>query len=296
VVCACIDIGTNTTRLLVAEPGREGKALRELLAQKVFTRVGRGCAADGSISDVKLAEVCKVVAAQAEAARSLGAVRVCAVATAAIRHAPNRDLLVDAVRDACGLELTVLDGDEEARLAFSGAVRALPEPPVGTVGVVDVGGGSTELAVGTLSEGVTWSRSVPVGSAVLSDTHLHSDPPTPDQLGALRDHAALAFADIRPPEAQLAVAVGGSAASLRRMVGPVLDRENLGRALDLLVAAPAAEVAALHELDPERVHLLPGGLAVLEEASGAFVLPLAVAYGGLREGVVLQELEAAQQG
>src|SRR4051794_32778268 len=161
-VCACIDIGTNTTRLLVAEPGATG--LRELLATRVFTRLRRAQAPDGTIGSAKLLELVDVVTAQARAARALGAAPIVVVATAAIRVAPNRDDLVIAVRRAADVELEVLDAEQEARLAFEGATRTTPDCPDGPIGVVDLGGGSTELAVGTMAEGVRWWRSVPVGS------------------------------------------------------------------------------------------------------------------------------------
>ncbi|HEY8637818.1 MAG TPA: hypothetical protein VIL64_01160 [Solirubrobacteraceae bacterium] len=289
--CACIDIGTNTTRLLVAEPGPDG--LREVLAQRVFTRIGRALDEAGAISAPKLEEVAEVVAAQARAARALGADSLDAVATAAIRAAPNRAELVAAVSAAADLELTVLTGEEEARFAFAGATRALAEPPSGPVGVVDVGGGSTELAVGTLDEGVTWIASLEIGSGGLADRHLRSDPPAGEELGALRAEAAEAFAGIAAPHPNLAVAVGGSATSLGRLVGPCLDAPALRDALDLIVSAPAAEVARRHDLDAERVRLLPGGLAVLEEAVRAFGVPLQVAGGGLREGVIHRRLAEA---
>src|SRR4051794_28450508 len=154
VLCACVDIGSNTTRLLVAEAGPEG--LREVLAQRCFTRLGRGAGADGAIAAEKLPEVGEVVAAQVRAAREVGAERLRVVATAAIRRAPNRDALCEVVRRLSGVHVEVLSAEEEARLAFAGATALLDPVPAGTVGVVDVGGGSSELAVGTVGDGVGW--------------------------------------------------------------------------------------------------------------------------------------------
>jgi exopolyphosphatase/guanosine-5'-triphosphate,3'-diphosphate pyrophosphatase len=289
-VCACIDIGTNTTRLLVAEPAAEG--LRPLLAQRVFTRVRRGQGPDGTLAPAKLLELVDVVASQARAARELGAETLVAVATAAIRAAPNHPDLVAAVRRAAGIELSVLSAADEARLAFEGATRTLPPPaPLGTVGVVDLGGGSTEMAVGTLDGGVTWWASIPVGSGTLVDAHLRGDPPGLDELEALREHAEGAFADVRPPHPELALAVGGSATSLHRLCGAMLDPAALRRVLDLVSGAPCAEIARAHDLDPERVRLLPGALAVLEQAASALGAPLRVARGGLREGIILSAMD-----
>jgi exopolyphosphatase / guanosine-5'-triphosphate,3'-diphosphate pyrophosphatase len=289
VLCACVDIGSNTTRLLVAEPGPEG--LREVLAQRSFTRLGRGAAADGTIAAAKLPEVGEVVAAQVQAARALGVDRLRVVATAAIRRAPNRGALLAAVRDRAGVDVEVLSAEEEARLAFTGATALLDPPPAGTVGVVDVGGGSSELVVGTVRDGVDWVVSLPVGSGVLADAFLHGDPPEAVQLAALRSAAADAFAGIDAPRPEVAVAVGGSATSLRRLVGPVLDERSLGEALEAVVSDRAAAVARRFDLDAERVRLLPAGLAILEEAARAFAAPLTLALGGLREGVVLAEAD-----
>jgi exopolyphosphatase/guanosine-5'-triphosphate,3'-diphosphate pyrophosphatase len=289
-VCACIDIGTNTTRLLVAEPSPDG--LREVLAQRVFTRVRRAQAPDGPIAPGMVLELVDVVAAQARAARAVGAQSIVAVATAAVRSAPNREELVTAVRRAAEVELEVLPAAEEARLAFCGATRTLAgPPPSGTVGVVDLGGGSTELVVGTMRDGVRWWRSVAVGSGTLIDAHVRHDPPSAGEIADMRRHAAGAFADIGPPSAELGLAVGGSATSLRRLCGGRLDPAALDGALRRLARAPAAEIAAANGLDVERVRLLPGALVVLEQAAAAFAAPLTVARGGLREGIILSSIE-----
>jgi exopolyphosphatase/guanosine-5'-triphosphate,3'-diphosphate pyrophosphatase len=287
VLCACVDIGSNTTRLLVAEPGPNG--LREVLAQRSFTRLGRGAGADGTIAAAKLPEVGEVVAAQVQAARALGVDRLRVVATAAIRRAPNRGALLAVVRELAGVDVEVLSAEEEARLAFAGATALLDPPPAGTIGVVDVGGGSSELVVGTIAGGVSWVVSLPVGSGVLADGHLHGDPPAPGELAAMRAAAAAAFAGLDAPRPDVAVAVGGSATSLRRLVGPVLDERSIGEALEAVVSDRAAAVARRFDLDTERVRLLPAGLAILEEAARAFAAPLTLALGGLREGVVLAE-------
>ena len=98
----------------------------------------------------------------------------------------------------------VLDGAEEARLAFVGATAALPDPPSGLIGVADVGGGSSELVAGTVRGGVSWFVSVPVGSGVLTERHVRSDPPTAAELAALRAEADAAFAAVRAPRCECA--------------------------------------------------------------------------------------------
>jgi exopolyphosphatase/guanosine-5'-triphosphate,3'-diphosphate pyrophosphatase len=283
--CACIDIGSNTTRLLVAEPQR-GR-LERVLEERAFTRIGQAIDAAGEIPRATIAAVAEVVAAQRAAAAAVGAAHVRVVATAAIRAAANRDELVAALRERAGVDVAVLSGDDEGRLAFAGATRTLDPPLAGTVAVVDVGGLSTEIAVGTMAEGVSWLRSFPVGSALLSG-RCRADPPSTADLEAMRATAAAAFAAADLPRPDHAVAVGGSAASLPTLVGPVLDGAALERALAKLRAAPAAEVARRHGLAPERTELLPAGILVLYAAADRLGLPLTIGRGGLREGVVLE--------
>jgi exopolyphosphatase/guanosine-5'-triphosphate,3'-diphosphate pyrophosphatase len=289
-VFACIDIGSNTTRLLVADA--QTGSFRELESRRSFTRIGKSLLECGEIPPEKTAEVAKVVAEQAEAARALGAVEVEVVATAAIRDAPNRDELADAVERGCGRTLRVLSGEEEARLSFVGAVRTLPEPAEGAIAVADVGGGSSELAIGEPDGTMRWSASYMIGSGLLADSYLHSDPPSADELEAVRAHVQATFADLEPPPAEVAMAVGGTATSLRRLLGAELEHEALERGIRTLAATSIAGVAERFELDPERVRLLPAGILVLEAMSDALELPLRIARGGLREGVVLELLDA----
>jgi len=137
--CACIDIGSNTTRLLVAE-SRDGR-LQEVLATRAFTRLGSG--KGDAIPGEKVAEVAELVASQVRMAHECGVEAIRIVATAAIRQAPNRAEFCEAVEAAADLPVAVLSGDDEARLAFAGATRTLQHAPLGEIGVVDVGGGSS---------------------------------------------------------------------------------------------------------------------------------------------------------
>jgi exopolyphosphatase/guanosine-5'-triphosphate,3'-diphosphate pyrophosphatase len=283
--CGCIDIGTNTTRVLVAE-ARDGK-LTEVLQRRAFTRLGRGLQAGGEIPAARIAETASVVAEQHALAEEVGAETIRAVATAVIRRASNGAEFCAAIFDHGGVEVCVLDGLEEARLAFLGATRTLGQPLPGRVAVVDVGGGSTEIAVGTLAGGVEWCASFPFGSGFLADAYLGSDPPSPAELDAVRSYAAGALAEIDPGPIDVAVAVGGSAASLRRLVGAELDPDSLQRALGLLSSGPAADVAFRFDLDVQRVRLMPAGLLALDAAAQALGQPLQIGRGGLREGVLL---------
>jgi exopolyphosphatase/guanosine-5'-triphosphate,3'-diphosphate pyrophosphatase len=286
----CIDIGSNTTRLLVAEPGESG--LRELMTQRVFTRIGKGLRKTKQLAPAKVEEVAEVVATQARHARELGAQQIVVVATAAIREARNGRDLVTAIQSEAGLPTKVLSDAEEARLAFLGASRSLGTAVNGTLAVVDVGGGSTEIAVGSMTDGVSWCESFRIGSGYLAESYLHSDPPSVEELENVRRHAAGAFEGLRIPPVDRAVAVGGSATSLRRMAGAELSHEPLERAIRVLASAPRHEIAERFELDPERVELLPAGVLILEAVSDCLGMSLKVAGGGLREGVII-ELAAA---
>lgn len=283
---ACIDIGSNTTRLLVAECGPAG--IETVRQERVFTHIGRGRLPDGTISSEKIEEVTSVVAAQLQSARALGADEVRAVATAAIRRAVNGAELAAAVRKACGLEVQILTWEEEARLAFVGAARAFGRVPEGELAVVDVGGGSSELVIGSVPDKVSWSASFAVGSDDLARSYLRSDPPSPAQLAAAFAKVQSMLGELSVPRPAEAVAVGGSAASLGQMAGPILDAAAFARSLAELAAAPAREVARRFGLDVERVRLLPAGLLILQAASELFAIPLKIAGGGLREGLLLE--------
>jgi exopolyphosphatase/guanosine-5'-triphosphate,3'-diphosphate pyrophosphatase len=283
---ACIDIGSNTTRLLVAEC--QGEHLHEIEQERAFTRIGRGIASDGTIDEVKIAEVVEVVTAQLEHARDLGSSEVIGVATAAIRRAANGRELVRAIETACGLRVRILSGEEEARLAFIGAAGTLGHRPAGALGVVDVGGGSSEIVVGTAPHSIGWWFSVAIGSGDLADKYLRSDPPLAAELASARAGVAAVLEGVKAPLPLEAVAVGGSATSMRRLAGSVLDRTAFERTFSTLAAASAAEVARRFALDHQRVRLLPAGLLILEAVSELFGTALQVGCGGIREGVLLE--------
>ncbi|HUO74262.1 MAG TPA: hypothetical protein VMU39_26050 [Solirubrobacteraceae bacterium] len=283
---ACIDIGSNTTRLLVADC--DGDRLLEVHQERAFTLIRRGLRADGVIPPAKIGEVVDVVDAQAERARALGAVEIHTVGTAAIRRAPNGAALAGAIRERCGLAIEILEEQEEARLAFLGAAKTLDHVPAGTLGVVDVGGGSSELVVGVAPDQVSWWSSIALGSGELADSCLLSDPPTAVELAAARARIAEVLGGDAAPHPAEAVAVGGAATSLRRLAGPVLDADAFTRSLALLARERSGEVARRLSLDRERVRLLPAGLLLLQACSELLGTALQIARGGVREGVLLE--------
>ena len=287
-LCAAIDIGSNTTRLLVAEPV-DGQ-LKKVMEQRAYTRINKAIRDSGEIPDEKAAEVGEVVATQVRLARELGAETIRAVATAAVREASNGPLVAAEIGDRAGVPVEILGEEEEGRLSFIGATKTLGHPVEGRVGVVDVGGGSTEVILGTVPGGVQEVRSWRVGSGVLADELIASDPPSAAEIRKIRDRVNDLFAGVEIEQPAQAVAVGGSATSLRRLVGAVLEYETLERGVRVLCGDPAAEVARRFELDPERVRILATGVLLLEKLSELLGQPLQIGKGGLREGVVLDLL------
>ncbi|MGI8750468.1 MAG: hypothetical protein ACR2J6_07965 [Thermoleophilaceae bacterium] len=281
----CIDIGSNTTRLLVAE--LDGGRLREILNRRVFTCIGASASASGEIPPEKVAETSTVTRALTAEARGLGASQIGIVGTAAIRQAPNREELERAVRAATGLRLRVLSGTEEAELSFAGACHALEHAP-GRLAVVDVGGGSTEIAVGHAHRAPEWSQSLRMGSSLLCERHLRSDPPTAGEIDAACAEVDELLAGVDSPAADSAVAVGGTATSLTGLVGERLTKESLKSGLARLCALSAQETAVELGLPLERARLLPAGIAVLAGIAAWLGCALQIVRGGVREGTVLQ--------
>jgi exopolyphosphatase/guanosine-5'-triphosphate,3'-diphosphate pyrophosphatase len=294
VLCAAIDIGSNTTRVLVAEPS--GGQLKKVMEQRAYTRFNRARSEDGSIEQAKINEVAEVVATQVRLAEELGAEVIKAVATAAIREARNRDEIVHAIAEMSGVEIEVLSEEEEGRLSFLGATKTLGHPVEGTIGVVDVGGGSSEVILGTVADGVREVRSWPIGSGVLADDLLECDPPSASEIRKLRERIDDFFSDETLDRPDQAVAVGGSATSMRRLVGAVLEYETLERGIRVLAGDPIDEVARRFELDPQRVRILPAGVLLLEKISELLGQPLQIGKGGLREGVILDLLNGSVNG
>ncbi len=293
-LCAAIDIGSNTTRVLVAEP-EEGQ-LRTVMEQRAYTRIGRDAKRDGAIAAEKVAEVAEVVATQVRLAEELGAEAIRTVATAAIREADNCDEVAAEIGRVAGVTVEVLSEQEEGRLAFVGATKTLGHPVEGELAVVDVGGGSSEIIFGTVAGGVRDVRSFKIGSGSLAEDHLANDPPSASEIRALRDAIGDFFEDVEVAQPAQAVAVGGSATSLRKLVGAALEYETLERAVRVLSGDPIADVARRFELDPRRVQILPAGVLLLEKLSEMLSQPLQIGKGGLREGVILTLLNGNANG
>jgi len=207
-LCAAIDIGSNTTRLLVAEPV-DGQ-LKKVMEQRAYTRIGKAVDKKGAIRSEKVEEVGEVVGTQMRLAQELGAKEFRAVATAAIREASNGEAVAEAVGQAAGIPIEILPEEEEGRLSFIGATKTLGHPSEGLVGVVDIGGGSTEVILGTVTGGVQSVRSWPVGSGNLAEELISSDPPSAAEIRRIRDRIDDIFEGVEFEQPAQAVAVGGS--------------------------------------------------------------------------------------
>ena len=282
-----IDVGSNTIRLLVTE--RCGGALAPVEEEKAYVGLGAEIIRYGAIGAPKLAEAVAVARVQASAARAAGAELLEVVVAAPGRQAANADELVHELARATRAPVHSLSADEEAALAYAGAV-AQSDVEAATVAVVDVGGGSTEIAVGAPPSPPAWLRSVDIGALRLTTARLEDDPPTEEELAAAARATHEAFAGIVPPRPHEALAVGGSARAIAKLVGRRLGERELEAALELLSARRAAKVARLHGIDIERARVLPAGALILAEVVRRLGIPLRLGRGGLREGVALSLL------
>jgi exopolyphosphatase / guanosine-5'-triphosphate,3'-diphosphate pyrophosphatase len=292
---AVIDVGSNTLRLLVAT--RSGHGLAVVGRGKRMVGLGADVERNGSVSAAKLGEAAECVAGFAEIARAAGAALIDVVVASPGRQAENADQLVHMLSRAAGAPARVLSREEEARLAFEGALASANSDEA--IAVCDVGGGSTQIAVGTTQHGPAWLRSVDLGSLRLSARVPCSDPPTKEELSVTRSHAEKAFARLTPPLPTEAIAVGGTARAAKKLVGRTLGPVELREALRLLRKSPAKEIAGLYGVEVWRARALPAGVAILIEVQARLGVPLAVGRGGLREGLALElldQLPAAQAG
>jgi exopolyphosphatase/guanosine-5'-triphosphate,3'-diphosphate pyrophosphatase len=294
---AVVDVGSNTIRLLVGAGTVDG--ITAVARGKRVIGLGADIERFGAISAPKLAETVGCVAGFVEDARAAGAVLIDVVVASPGRQAQNADQLVHLLSRTTNIDVRVLTQEEEARLAFEGAL--VGAEPSGSVAVCDVGGGSAQIAVGTVDGGPAWLRSIDLGSLRLSARIPHGDPPTRKEVARLRWEARLAVSKLTPPLPGEAVVVGGAARALRKLVGRTLGAEELDRALEMLRRTPTDELARRYDVDLWRARALPAGAAIVTEVQSLLGVQLAVGRGGLREGVVVGLLDrlalpAAQAG
>jgi exopolyphosphatase/guanosine-5'-triphosphate,3'-diphosphate pyrophosphatase len=293
---AVVDIGSNSTRLLIAEVDTDTGSLQELARDSRVTRLGEGVDANGSLSETAIERVANVLADYHGKIEEHECEANLAVLTSAVRDADNGAEFAERVREEYGLDARVLSGDEEAQLTFLGAMSTRPdednssdEESAGAVPtvVIDIGGGSTEFVIGS-GRAAGFHVSLHVGVVRMSERHIHSDPPEPDELQKLAADVRQNFEDGLPAAERDAVkrgiAVAGtatSAASIDQELDPYDPERVNGYALTLgTVEMLLARLADMDEdrrrkvvgLHPDRAPTIVAGMIVLSEAMRVFEL------------------------
>jgi exopolyphosphatase/guanosine-5'-triphosphate,3'-diphosphate pyrophosphatase len=278
---AVIDIGSNSTRLLVAdvEDGRVSPIER----RSTVTRLGRGVDLSGRLATEAIEAACGAVDPYVATVREMGVEAVDAIATSAVRDAENGSAFIAELRERFALSARVLDGEEEARLTYMGATsETAPEVP--TL-VIDIGGGSTEMIVGEGRQ-IEFHTSLQAGVVRHSERHLVHDPPIPVELEALATdlRALIEAATVGAPRAEAGIAVAGTPTSLaaielelepydpKRVHGHVLELRSIQRMLSRLASAPLAQRAEIPGLHADRAPTIVAGVVTLVEAMRAFDL------------------------
>jgi len=280
-----IDVGSNTVRLLVATVGNGH--VRTVREERTHLGLGEELLRHGRIRRRKLDEVADVTGDYARIARKLGVRELETVVTAPGRQGDEPARLLDVLGRATAGEVRVVSAEEEGRLAFEGAVSRA-DTGESVVAVCDVGGGSTELVVGTQLLGPAWVRSVDLGSLRLTAALLPGDPPTGAEIESARAVVQSGLAELDPPRPELALATGGSARAVARVVGHEYGADDLERVVELLAARPAAESAKALGLRADRAHTLLAGALILAQVSRLIGVPFAPSRGGIREGAALR--------
>jgi len=278
---AVIDVGTNSTRLLVADV--EGGRVSPVDRRSTVTRLGRGVDLSGHLASEAIEDVCGAIDNYVGMLEELGAETVNVIATSAVRDADNGSAFIAELRERFALSARVLDGEEEARATYLGATSE--RPPTEPTLVIDIGGGSTELIVGTGSE-ISFHDSLQAGVVRHSERHVASNPPTAGELEALAaDARGLIEGSVGGGvEAHQSIAVAGTPTSLAavemelepydpaRVHGHVLTLPSIQRMLSRLASLPLAERVQIPGLHPDRAPTIVAGVVILVETMRAFGL------------------------
>lgn len=305
---AAIDIGSNTIHLSVARIHADGRV--EVIGEETqLARLGADVTATGAIGAERAARALRTLRRQVAQARAQGASTILGIATESVRVAANGEAFLAQAREQTGVAFTLVDGEQEAALTYWGAALATEtsevnevnedaagvSAPGGQRGVIDLGGGSVELVVGE-GERIAWRVSLPLGSGVIHDRYMPSDPPHPDELARAEAVVAQRLAAVAPPAPVGSVmACGGTAKTLLRvaqlLAGKASGRRRLSEhdftvALDVLTAESAV-TAARFGIEPERARILPAGGIVLREAMRRLgATEVQVSLYGVREGAL----------
>jgi exopolyphosphatase/guanosine-5'-triphosphate,3'-diphosphate pyrophosphatase len=277
---AVVDIGTNSTRLLIGEVDAGAGSVDELVRRSQVTRLGHGVDAAGALDDDSVERTWKVLAEYRAAIEEHRCEANLAVLTSAVRDASNGPGFAARVRDELSLDAKVLSGDEEAQLTFLGAMSGRPPAELPTV-VIDIGGGSTEFVVGT-GRTAGFHVSTPSGVVRMSERHLHTDPPAPAEIAALAQDTRGVFLSHLPvaerERVHRGIAVAGtatSAASIELELDPYDPAKVHGHRLMLAtVELLLARLADMDEqqrrrvtgLHPDRAPTIVAGMVLLSQA------------------------------
>jgi exopolyphosphatase/guanosine-5'-triphosphate,3'-diphosphate pyrophosphatase len=278
-----VDVGSNTIHLLVGEV--DDGAVLPITGEKVSARLGAGVEKTGRIDEGRLTLATEAITLFASIAGMNEAPSPEILATSAVRDAGNGQELVDRVREATGLKMRLISGEKEAALGFRGALSAVRHE--GKVLVVDLGGGSAQLILGDARGGAGERVSLPLGTNRTTERFVREDPPTDEELEALREHAGRLLPAWDIGEARV-VAVGGSARAILKITREVLTVDRLWRLSRETREHPSGVLAREHGLAPERARVLPAAITTLATVLEHFgERELTVARAGIREGTLL---------
>ncbi|MDR0594041.1 MAG: Ppx/GppA family phosphatase [Bifidobacteriaceae bacterium] len=299
---AGIDCGTNSIRLLIADVDPNRGKLKDVTRRMEIVRLGEGVDRTGRFAPEALARTLAAVARYAQLCRSAGVDKLRFVATSATRDAANRDLLLDGVRRELAVEPQVIDGLEEARLSFAGALSALPPGLPGPYLCVDLGGGSTELVLGVAEPAFAFSMDV--GCVRVTERHLRSDPPTAQEIKQAADAVdqVLDAAAARVPLGRAATVIGlaGSITTItahalglakyqpEQIDGATLTVDQMLRACRELWEMPRSQRSGLGFMHPGRVDVIGAGALVWSRVLERVRREVAAA-GGRLDRVVTSE-------
>jgi exopolyphosphatase / guanosine-5'-triphosphate,3'-diphosphate pyrophosphatase len=296
---SAVDLGTNSTRLLVADivDGR----IADVERQTRVTRLGEGVDERRRLLPVPVTRVRNTLTEYRRTAEQLGAERTLAIATSAVRDAENGEAFLGEVEWSYGFVTRMLSGHDEALLTYRGVTAERPVAD-GTL-IVDVGGGSTELVAGE-RDGVRWHDSLDIGSVRLTERFLPSDPPADEELAACAAAVRALLAERVPDEVRerttSAVGVAGTITTLATLVeDSPLTGDALTGQLGRLARLPLAERRTLPSLDPERAPVIVAGAVIVREALAFFGLgELEVSERDILDGAALAaaELPEAEEG
>jgi exopolyphosphatase/guanosine-5'-triphosphate,3'-diphosphate pyrophosphatase len=306
---ATVDVGTNTVLLLVAELRADGSVVA-VEERATITRLGEGVDRTKRLSDVAVARTLACLRSYAQIIRHLAVQRVAMVGTSAMRDAAGaEDLRAQAVR-TIGVDIRVLSGDDEGRLAFRGAVDGLRIADGEDVAVFDIGGGSTEVILGRMEHGrphIAFGASYDVGSVRLTERHIASDPPSPEERDAIGKSARDAFANVPLlPPSSIPIGTAGTMTTLSAVAqalpkydgakvhGHMIRAEELRATVERIAALPIDGRKGLPGMEPQRADVIVAGgilaLALMEHWRAAAAR---VSDRGVRWGLAHELLEAA---